>query len=89
MSNERPPNENDFTDLSSFESVKMQSSSPDGNVIKKHRVTPDGIHRIEVHEDEGSGASVIVHREGEQVNSIEVVCKCGCTTTVNLEYNGE
>ena len=78
-----------FTDLSSFESIRVEEFSQIGNVIKGDRVVSSGAHAIELHEGAGDHPSVVVHRNGERIERIEFLCQCGHGTSVTLEYDGE
>ena len=78
-----------FTDLSSFEAIKVQRRKQTGNVIKGSGVVSGGAHAIELHESAGDHPSVVVHRNGDKVERIEFVCQCGRGTSVTLEYDGE
>jgi hypothetical protein len=89
MSDEKPGKSNTFVDLASFESVKPVPKGNQGNMIKGSCVVARGIQKIEVSEGEGEQPTVVVHRVGDVVESIEFVCKCGQTTIIKLDYGGE
>ena len=78
-----------FTDLSSFESVRVQKCKQTENVIKGSRVVSIGAHSIELHESVDDHPSVVVHRNGNRIERIEFVCQCGHGTSITLEYDGE
>ena len=89
MTDENTEKKNAFVDLASFESVQPTKRRNQGNMIKGSCVVTRGIQKIEVSEGEGEQPTVIVHRVGDVVESVEFVCKCGQTTVLKLEYGGE
>ena len=78
-----------FTDLSSFESVRVQTNTSNGNIINGNQVRSLGTHAIEFHEAADDHPSVVVHRNGDRIDRIEFACPCGRATSITLEYDGE
>ena len=78
-----------FTDLSSFESIRVQRNRQTGNVIKGSHVVSIGTHAIELHEGADDHPSVVVHRHGDRVDRIEFDCPCGRGSSIRLEYDDD
>ena len=89
MAETNTPNNNTFVDLAAFERVQPTQQAPRGNMIKGSCVVTRGIQKIEVSEGIGEQPTVIVHKVGDVVESVEFVCKCGQTTILKMEYGGE
>jgi hypothetical protein len=91
MSEEKDLNAGDshFSDLGSFEAVKFQTFEKTGNVVKAHQVVSRGVRAIELHEGDEDHPSIVIHRDGEMIECLEFICKCGRGTSVKFQYDGE
>lgn len=78
-----------FMELSEFDAVRSKKQTLSGNVIKAHRVVTSGIQQINVADGAPGQPTVFVHRNGEDVESVEFVCSCGRTATVKFDYGDE
>lgn len=78
-----------FVDMGHFEAIRVQTRVQSGNIIKGDRVVSNGVRSLELHDGADDHPSVVVHREGNQVDRVEFVCNCGRSTTVKLVYDGE
>jgi len=78
-----------FMELSEFDAVRSKKKTLTGNVIKADRVVTSGIQQINVADGAPGQPTVFVHRNGEDVESVEFVCSCGRTATVRFQYGGE
>jgi hypothetical protein len=82
-------NTKDFIDLLAADVRAKRHKSPLANVIKAGRVAVKGIRRVELPETGGDTPRIVLHREGEEVQRVEFVCKCGRTASLHIQYEGE
>lgn len=78
-----------FTDLTSFENVRVAKKGHSGTILKAASVVDRGARRIEIEGGDAEEPGVILHRNGDAIESIEFVCKCGRRTELRLEYDGD
>ena len=82
-------NSSSFTDLVAYKAVGVSKPGPRGAILKSDSTERGAQMSIEV-EARGSGEpQVIVHRVRDTVNRIEIVCSCGRSTEIQLEYDGD
>lgn len=80
----------DFIPLISQESHQSVPQPPPGkNLLKGHEVVLSGTVMVEHEDTSPSEPTVLLHRDGDLVTSIEFCCVCGRNATVQLEYGGE
>ena len=78
-----------FIDFASFQNVHVTKPGKRGSVLKADSVESGAARKIEV-ESNGSGQpEIILHRNGEAIERVEVVCTCGRHTEIRLEYDGD
>ena len=77
-----------FINLGSFEAMEFQNPGHAGNVLKANQVVPGGVRAIELVDGNDDYPTIVLHREGERIESVEFICKCGRGTIVKREYNG-
>lgn len=78
-----------FQDLRSYTIIRTGRPALKGNLIKRNIALPAGIEEISV-DSHGDGApTVLIHRQGSEIESVEFVCGCGQTSTVKFEYSPE
>jgi hypothetical protein len=77
--------ESKFIDLASYTEVKSVQRHPKGRLIKACHVSCAGTQRIEVAGSDGQ-PTLITHYNGDVIETIDVVCSCGASTTISLEY---
>ncbi|HTY09836.1 MAG TPA: hypothetical protein VMF88_02080 [Bacteroidota bacterium] len=78
-----------FVDFASFQNVRVAKRGGKGNVLKADAVDSNGAVKIEVEATESGQPGIILHRNGEFIESIEVVCTCGKHAEIKLEYDGD
>jgi hypothetical protein len=80
----------EFIGLNEFQAVRSHGNIQRGNVIKADKVVKAGIQQISIADGAPGQPTVFIHRnEKEDVKSVEFVCNCGRTATVNFEYEEE
>jgi hypothetical protein len=87
--NPKPTSPSQFVDLASYRQVEPASGGPYGNVIKAGRVALKGKQKIEVFPDTEDKPVVILRKAGEIVEGVEFVCRCGRSTAIQFDYEGE
>jgi hypothetical protein len=78
-----------FTDLVSYEHVRVAKIGHSGTILKAASVEARGSRKIEIESGEADEPGIILHRNGDAIESIEVVCKCGRCTEIRLGYDGD
>ncbi len=73
----------DFIELAAYSETNAKSVS--GNLIKGSHVSCVGTKKIEIAESENQ-PTIITHRDGDIIKEIEVICTCGVSTRISLEY---
>lgn len=78
----------DFTELSDAPQVRSGVPSSAGNVLRNRQF--QAVHFDELRTESGAHEpNVIIRRSGNDIESIEFVCRCGCTKTVRFDYDAE
>ncbi len=78
-----------FIDFASFQNVQVTKKGRRGNILKADSVDSGTARKIEVEATEGDQPGVILHRNGEIIESVEIVCLCGRHSEIRLEYDGD
>jgi hypothetical protein len=78
-----------FTDLVSYEHVRVAMKGHSGTILKAASVEARGSRKIEIEAGDADEPGIILHRNGDAIESIEFVCKCGRCTEIRLEYDGD
>ena len=78
-----------FTDLSEFRKVDAPNGHARANIVKGMHIVHRGTEEIHRAEHDPGQPDIIVHRDGETILSIEFVCPCGRSTSVQFAYDGE
>ena len=87
MEKDHTTNHHAFTDLASYQALTQPHGTPFENVIKGAVV--GGTSKVEVSDSAVDQPTVIVRKEHDVVESIEFVCRCGRSTAVHFDYEGE
>lgn len=87
MKNEK--SQEGFIDLSEFQTVGMPAGRAQTNVIKGMHIVHRGTEQVHRSERDPDEPDVIVHREGDTLISIDFVCACGRSTSVQFMYDQE
>ena len=82
-------NDQQFTDLLAYNKVDMGRSRSAQNVIKSGHVVKNGVQQVSLPSGDADEPTLLIHRDGDQIVSIEFQCKCGRSTSVRLEYDEE
>lgn len=78
----------DFTELSEAPRVQSGVPSSAGNVLRNRQF--QAVHFDELRNESGKQEpNVNIRRNGDDIESIEFVCRCGCTKTVRFDYDAE
>ena len=75
-----------FVDLAVYTAMQPDPTSARGNVIKARHVATTGTQQIEVSVCASDQSTIVTHRDGDVIRAIEVICVCGASTTISLEY---
>jgi len=78
-----------FTDLLAYDKVDTFKKHSAQNVIKSSHVVKRGAQQVSLPAGDGDEPTLLIHREGDQIVSIELRCRCGRATSVRLEYDEE
>ncbi len=78
-----------FIDFASFQNVRATKKGRKGSVLKADSVESGTSRKIEVEANEADQPGIILHRNGEIIESVEVVCVCGRHSEIRLEYDGD
>lgn len=78
-----------FIDLASFQNVQATKRGSHAGILKADAVDVGSVKRIEVEANEAGQPGIILHRNGEIIESIEFVCVCGRNSEIRLEYDGD
>ncbi len=78
-----------FIDFASFQNVQATKKGRKGNILKADSVDSGTARKIEVEANEADQPGIILHRNGEIIESVEVVCVCGRHSEIRLEYDGD
>ncbi len=89
MENNNDQGRSAFIDFASFQSVQVTKRSKTGSVLKADSVDLGATRQIEVEATEPGQSGIILHRNGEIIESVEIVCVCGRHSEVRLEYDGD
>ncbi len=76
-----------FVNFSEYKSAADRVLRPRGNVIKGESIHIHGERRIRVEESESDAPKVVVHKEGDRVDSVEFICPCGKSTSLRFDYD--
>lgn len=83
---------NGFVDLGSMDHAQIVPQQKRGNVIRGKLITNTPATESSGAPEEqakGQAPEVLVHRNGETIESIEFVCSCGQHAFVQIEYDDE
>lgn len=89
MENNSERDRSSFIDFASFQNVQVRKVSRKGSVLKADSVDVGEARKIEVEANEPGQTGIILHRNGEIIESVEIVCVCGRHSEVRLEYDGD
>jgi len=89
MADDQENGNESFTDFASFESVRVTQQRPHGSVLKAASVQSKGERRIEVEATASDVPGIILHRSGDLIERVEIVCPCGRHSEIALEYDTE
>jgi hypothetical protein len=78
-----------FVDLASYRKVEPAPGGPYGNVIKAGCVALRGKQKIEVFPEAENKPVVLLRKDGDIVEGVEFVCRCGRSTAIQFDYEGE
>ncbi|MCU0411799.1 MAG: hypothetical protein MUF82_04615 [Bacteroidetes bacterium] len=86
-----PDDTNGFRDLGSIDRAHVVTGTTRGNLIRHTSIAPSSkADPAAATEPSHSHApEVVIHRNGESIESIEFICTCGQHAVVNLEYDDE
>ena len=82
-------NDQQFTDLLAYNKVDMGRSNSAQNVIKSSHVVKKGVQQVSLSTGDSDEPALLIHRDGDQIISVEFQCKCGRSTSMRLEYDEE
>jgi hypothetical protein len=82
-------NDQQFIDLLAYNKVDMGRSHSGQNVIKSSHVVKNGIQEVSLPTTDSDEPTLLIHREGDQIVSVQFQCKCGRSTSVRLVYDEE
>jgi hypothetical protein len=82
---EKNPNSGDFTPLGVHQGACRPGVRAAGNVIKSNSVTVKDKTTVSPIED--GEPDILVHRDGDRIETIEFTCKCGRTSAVSFDYD--
>lgn len=80
---------NQFLEIASSSSSNERTIQTVGNVLKNTQLEPAQFQKIEVDAEHYGEPSVLIHRNGEHIESIEFICTCGKSKTLKFEYDAE
>jgi hypothetical protein len=86
---EKTEQNSEFTDLLHFKRADPSPQGFSGTVIKAGHARCSGTHTVGVVDGEPHEPTILIHRQGEEVESIEFQCKCGRSATVQIHYAEE
>ncbi|HTX18060.1 MAG TPA: hypothetical protein VMG34_05295 [Bacteroidota bacterium] len=78
-----------FVDLVSYRKISARKTSSKGSIVKANGVELGASRQIEVEAIGPNQPKIILHRVGDTIESVEVVCPCGRHTEIRLEYDGD
>jgi hypothetical protein len=78
-----------FIDFASFKNVTVTKKGKSGSVLKAGTVEAGSARKIEVEATGADEPEIILHRDGDVIEKVEVVCTCGRHTEIRLEYDGD
>jgi hypothetical protein len=81
--------EQNFIELASFVAPPPETGAPRGRVIKNPQIVASAGHSVMVCEEGDGQPTLILRKKGDEVIGFDLVCPCGRTTTVNLEFQEE
>ncbi len=85
-----PDDTNGFRDLGSIDRAHVVTGMTRGNIIRQTSIAHTPKDDPAAAEPSHSHApEVVIHRNGELIESIEFICTCGQHAVVNLEYDDE
>ena len=79
-------NKSSFVDFASFQIVGVTQTRSHGAVIKSGAALTAGARKIEVEANEPDVPGIVIHRNGDTIERIEVVCPCGRHSEIQLQY---
>lgn len=80
---------NDFQEILTFPVAACDTMNKRHNVVKAHNIIYRPEVKVQIEADSGHSSTVVLHRDGDVVKSIEVVCACGKPTIISLEYDND
>ena len=78
-----------FVNLSEFKNVGKPKQRARGNVIKGEAIRLHGQRQINVEDSGPDAPKIVVHKEGDRVDSVEVICPCGKSASLRFDYDQE
>ncbi|NUN69451.1 MAG: hypothetical protein HUU02_07035 [Bacteroidetes bacterium] len=79
---------NTFTELTEFTPQRSGAVQHSGNILRNRQF--QAVRFDEFRPDAGAlEPKVVVHRNGDEIESIEFVCTCGCRKTVRFDYDSD
>jgi|WetSurMetagenome_2_1015567.scaffolds.fasta_scaffold891240_2 hypothetical protein len=85
----RNSTDKEFTDLGEIEKISPTKQLHHGNVIKSNIIRLKGSKTIQVQAGTDDEPQIVIHRNGENIESVEFGCKCGRSSRLIFEYEDE
>lgn len=82
-------NDQQFTDLLAYDKVDVGRNYSAQNVIKSGLVVKRGVQQVSLPAGDSDGPTLLIHRDGDRIVSVEFQCKCGGAASLLLEYDEE
>jgi len=89
MENNHEQERSPFIDFASFQNVQVTKRTSKGSVLKADTFDLRDARKIEVEANDPGQPGIILHRNGEIIERVEVVCVCGRHSEIRLEYDGD
>ncbi len=81
--------ENQFQEVLTYQVATTDTVGRHRGVVKARDITYTSDKKVQIEGDAVHSSTVVLHREGDVVKAIEVVCSCGKPTLISLEYDAE
>lgn len=81
--------EKPFQEILTYPIATRESAGQRKGLIKARDIAYQSGNRVQIDADPGHSSTVVLHKDGDVVTSIEVVCTCGTATLISLEYEPE
>lgn len=76
-----------FKDLGEIIKITHSKKICRGNVIKSSFIKLNGSKSIQVNPGNNDEPTIIIHKDGDSIESVEFECKCGRTSRLAFEYD--